>query len=261
VTWPSFWPAGREPVPARAGEGDEMTFGSLFAGIGGFDLGFEQAGLTCSWQVEINEFCRKVLAKHWPTVRRHDDVRTFTDGRDPAEWSVDVIAGGFPCKQTSTAAAVHGRRVGLAGKDSGLWANMLAIVRWIEPRFVVVENPPSEWLAEVSRGLAGAGYRVSRVPVSADGVGAPHLRRRMFLVADHHRTGLPESWATGPSAAECGPRGADHRDTWLSSLPGVLRVDDGIPGGLDRRERIQAVGNSIVPLCAEIIGRRLAFMK
>lgn len=76
-----------------------MTFGSLFAGIGGFDLGFERAGLQCKWQVEINEFCRKVLAKHWPDVRRHDDVRTFPPAGD--EWRVDVICGGFPCQDAA----------------------------------------------------------------------------------------------------------------------------------------------------------------
>lgn len=69
-----------------------LTFGSLFAGIGGFDLGFERAGMECKWQVEIDPFCQKVLSKHWPDVRRHDDVRTFPpDG----VWNVDVIWAGF----------------------------------------------------------------------------------------------------------------------------------------------------------------------
>jgi len=66
-----------------------LTFGSLFAGIGGFDLGLEMAGMVCKWQVEIDDYASRVLAKHWPNVARHDDVRTFpTAERD---WSVDLI--------------------------------------------------------------------------------------------------------------------------------------------------------------------------
>lgn len=72
-----------------------MTFGSLFAGIGGFDLGLEMAGMECKWQVEIDPYARRVLEKHWPNVRRHDDVRTFPVG-SVDEWRVDLICGGFP---------------------------------------------------------------------------------------------------------------------------------------------------------------------
>ncbi len=74
-----------------------FTFGSLFAGIGGFDLGFERAGMTCAWQVEIDDYANRVLEKHWPDVRRWRDVRTFPP--EPTnEWKVDVICGGFPGK-------------------------------------------------------------------------------------------------------------------------------------------------------------------
>ena len=69
-----------------------LTFGSLFAGIGGFDLGFERAGMVCKWQVEIEPYCQRVLEKHWPDVRRHDDIRTFPP-TNPDEWRVDVICG------------------------------------------------------------------------------------------------------------------------------------------------------------------------
>lgn len=77
-----------------------MTFGSLFAGFGGFDLGFERAGLRCVWQVENNEYCRRVLAKHWPGLRRPHDVRDFPPDDD---WYADVICGGFPCQDISIA--------------------------------------------------------------------------------------------------------------------------------------------------------------
>ena len=84
-----------------------MTFGSLFAGIGGMDLGLEWSGMTCKWQVEIDGYARRVLAKHWPNVPKHDDVRTFPPNE--GDWNVDVIAGGFPCQDISNA----GKRAGI----------------------------------------------------------------------------------------------------------------------------------------------------
>lgn len=236
-----------------------MTFLSLFSGIGGLDLGLERAGLRCVGQVEINEFCRRVLAKHWPTVRRHDDVRTLTDG-NPDDWRADVVAGGFPCKQTSRAAAIHGRRVGLRGGDSGLWYAMLDIVRWVNPRYVVVENPASEWLAEVQRGLEEVGYRTEKLDRSAAGAGAPHLRRRVFVVANRHQSGLPLAGPSRPPADDGEQGRGTDRNAWLSSLPGVVRVDDGVPGGLDRRERITAIGNAVVPAVGEQVGKLLLQM-
>ena len=79
-----------------------MTFGSLFAGIGGFDLGLERAGMECRWQVEIDAYASKVLAKHWPGVQRWADVRTFPAG-DSSQWQVDLICAGVPCQPVSHA--------------------------------------------------------------------------------------------------------------------------------------------------------------
>lgn len=236
-----------------------MTFGSLFAGIGGFDLGFERAGLVCKWQVEIDEFCRRVLAKHWPDVRRHDDVRTFPHS-DPGGWSVDVVCGGFPCKQTSTIAAVHGRRAGLAGKDSRLWFEMLRVVRLVRPSWVVVENVggATAWASTISDGLAGAGYRVPvQCEVSAEALGAPHRRRRVFWITNRDESGSSLARLSDSLQADGEPGRAADGNAWLSSLPGTLRVADGVPGGVDRRERIHALGNAVVPAVAEFIGRGL----
>src|SRR4029450_2592075 len=111
-----------------------LTFGSLFAGIGGFDLGLERAGLTCRWQVEIDPFCRKVLAKHWPDVTRYADIREL-DGRtvDP----VDVLCGGFPCQPHSLA----GKRGGSAD-ERDLWREFARVIREVGPRWVLAENVP-----------------------------------------------------------------------------------------------------------------------
>src|SRR6185312_32662 len=108
-----------------------MTVGSLFAGIGGFDLGFERAGFEIKWQVEIDPFCRAVLAKHWPDVRRYEDVRTVGAELE----RVDVVCGGFPCQDISFA----GDGAGLDGERSGLWREFSRLIGELRPRYVVVE--------------------------------------------------------------------------------------------------------------------------
>ena len=156
-----------------------MTFGSLFAGIGGLDLGFEWAGFTPVWQVELNPFCRAVLAKHWPDVQRFDDVRTV--GAHNLE-PVDVIVGGFPCQDVSDA----GLRAGIDGERSGLWREFARVVRELRPRIVVVENVSGllvRGMGRVLGDLADLGYDAEWVRVRASDVGAPHRRGRIFIVA------------------------------------------------------------------------------
>ena len=109
-----------------------MRFGSLFAGIGGLDLGLERAGMECAWQVEIDDYCTRVLAKHWPDVPKYKDVCDV--GKQNLE-PVDLIAGGFPCQPHSVA----GKRKG-AEDDRNLWPEYLRIVREVKPRYVLGEN-------------------------------------------------------------------------------------------------------------------------
>ncbi len=239
------------------------TVGSLFAGIGGLDLGFERCGFEIAWQVEIDPFCRAVLARHWPNVPRYGDIRECGVQNLP---SVDILIGGFPCKQTSRAAAIHRRRTGLNGSDSGLWKEMLRIVREMRPRVVLVENPASPWLSEVSHDLAGAGYNVPKPRcVSAASIGAPHLRRRMFIVAYADGTRLASAWLSESSETDSQSWGTSNRNAWLLSLAGVYRVADGLSSGLDgrartrsnRRARLTALGNAVVPAVAEVVAQRV----
>lgn len=169
------------------------TVGSLFSGIGGFDLGFEQAGFDVKWQVEIDPFCRRVLAKHWPDVRRHDDVKTFPPTK-AEDWRVDVIIGGFPCQDVSVAGSRKGIGV---GTRSGLWSEFARIVALLRPRFVVVENTPGllapfrhkgKFVAPAAIGrvlgeLSEMGLDAEWAVVPASAFGAPHRRERVFIVA------------------------------------------------------------------------------
>ena len=111
-----------------------VVFGSLFAGIGGFDLGFENAGMSCAWQVELNKSCQAIL-------RSHFQAEVFTDVRKTGRHNlkpVNLICGGFPCQDMSIA----GSRKGLAGKQSGLWFEMHRVLTELHPTWVVIENVP-----------------------------------------------------------------------------------------------------------------------
>jgi DNA (cytosine-5)-methyltransferase 1 len=167
----------------------QTTFGSLFSGAGGFELGLESAGLSCRWQVEIDPTARDVLAKHWPDVLKREDVRECGKrnlGR------VDVVCGGFPCQDLSVA----GKREGLGGDRSGLWWNMLRIVNELRPDYVVWENVPGLLSSDggrdferVIRSLGECGYFGCTRILDARHFGVPQRRRRVFGVFARGRFG------------------------------------------------------------------------
>ena len=155
-----------------------LTFGSLFAGIGGFDLGFERAGMVCKWQVEIDDYANRVLAKHWPSVHRERDIRET--GPHNLEY-VDVICGGFPCQDISYA----GLGAGLDGARSGLFFEAIRLVRELRPQFVVLENVAAlltRGLDRVLGTLAEIGFDAEWHCIPAAAVGAPHIRDRVFVL-------------------------------------------------------------------------------
>ena len=158
-----------------------FTLGSLFAGIGGIDLGFEATGqFETKWQVEIDEHANKVLSKHWPSVARWKNVTTFPP-RPVSDWQCDVIAGGFPCQDLSFA----GRGAGLAGERSGLFHEIIRVARIIRPRAIVLENVAALYvrgLDVVLGELAEIGYDAEWHCISAASVGAPHRRDRVFII-------------------------------------------------------------------------------
>jgi DNA (cytosine-5)-methyltransferase 1 len=262
-----------------------LTIGSLFSGIGGLELGLEMAGLgPVKWQCEVDPFCREVLAKHWPEVLRFEDVTRPRDYPD-----VDLLCGGFPCQDVSSA----GARRGLGGPKSSLWWHYADVIRKVGPRFVVVENVASGarlWLPHVRHQLHVLGYRTRALAISAADVGAPHLRRRIFVVAHSRGEQLREQPRRGSGARrqgtsltsvarkDGGPHGDADRDgesafaehgevagvrslasrasPWAAP-PEFRGVDDGVSCRVDR---LRALGNAVVPQCAEAIGRVIVGM-
>ena len=191
-----------------------MKIGSLFSGIGGLELGLESAGVGHTlWQVEAEAFPRSILARHWPGADRSVcDVR-LAGSHNLAP--VEVICGGFPCQDISTA----GLGAGLDGRKSGLWFEYARILREVRPRFVVVENVASllvRGLDRVLGSLAELGYDAEWSTLSAAEVGAPHLRRRLFIIG----------WL--PNAERQPRRTQPRREIW-SGRAGAALV--GVDGG------------------------------
>jgi DNA-cytosine methyltransferase len=158
-----------------------ITVGSLFSGIGGIDLGLERTGgFKTMWFSEIDAYASAVLKKHWPNVPNHGDITRI-------DWNgierPDMLCGGFPCQDISIA----GKGKGIT-KDtrSGLWFEFAKAIRILRPRYVLVENVAeilSNGLTIVLGDLAEAGYDAEWKIISAAEIGAPHTRKRVFVLA------------------------------------------------------------------------------
>jgi DNA (cytosine-5)-methyltransferase 1 len=232
-----------------------LTIGSLFSGIGGLELGLERAGVGHTvWQVEQSEYCRAVLAKHWPDATRYEDVRNVGSHNLAA---VDVVCGGFPCQDISQ----QGRRAGMDGRRSGLWREFARIVRELRPHYIVVENVArllADGMGRVLGDLAESGFDAEWDCIPASALGAPHERDRVFILAYDRRERSEGISAWPLSRVARVPRFEDVRRfedlAGRSDLPEPLvrRAGDGIPGGVDATN---ALGNAVVPQVAEVVGR------
>ena len=252
----------------------------LFSGIGGFSLGLERTGgfETVAF-CEIDPFCRRVLKKHWPEVPQYDDVRILTADRLAADGiSVDVICGGFPCQDISSA----GYKVGIGGARSGLWGEYARLIREVRPAFVVVENVAamlSRGLDRVLGDLASLRYDAEWDGIPASAVGADHDRDRLWLIAYPHGYGqsacpqhdeacrLPANDDASHPERRVIPLGVhlararreqqslSWNRVWAGeNSPMGMGMDDGVSQRLDR---LRALGNAVVPQIPELIGNAI----
>jgi DNA (cytosine-5)-methyltransferase 1 len=270
-----------------------MRVGSLFAGIGGFDLAARNVGWSTAWYSEIDPYACRVMQKHFPDAVNLGDITTITN--PPA---VDVLCGGFPCQDISYA----GDGAGIAvGTRSGLWIEYARIIAEVRPRWVVAENVSAlrtRGLGRVLRDLDALGYDTEWHCIPAAAVGAPHLRDRVWIVA--HATGQREReqdnkanafhaegharmvaggnrHAVADASGKRGPRLVTRENLGIAGPWGVCsaeavlggdpfergnrwpqpllrRMDDGLSSRMDR---LRCVGNAIVPQVAEIIFRAI----
>lgn len=229
-----------------------MRYGSLFSGIGGMDLGLDRAGMECAWQVEIDEWCRKVLTKHWPDVPKYGDIKELSgEELEP----VDLIAGGFPCQPVSVSGYRHGNR-----DERWLWPAFARILRCLRPEYALVENVPGlldRGMGEVLGDLAEAGYDAEWASIPAAAFGAPHLRHRIFILAHRDGERIKGCW-TGQIQRVAG-------FSWSEGVRGIedLQGRPDLPEPLVRRmvdglsRRVDGLGNAVVPQVAEFIGKRI----
>ncbi|WP_373426013.1 DNA cytosine methyltransferase [Microbacterium sp. W4I20] len=242
-----------------------MNVLSLFSGIGGIELGLERAGMTTVGQVEIDPWCRDVLAKHWPDVPQHEDVTTA-----PAWWlsqprpAVHVVCGGFPCQPFS----LGGKQKGM-NDERWMWPAFEAVIRTVRPRYVLVENVSAlvrdgrAW-GTVLADLHTLGFDAEWATLHASDFGAPTPRERVYLVAypagidGQPRDRMGESRIGRTPLAARGLSGLDAHSQrraareWLDREPRVDRLANGIPRQVDR---LRGIGNAVVPAAAERIGR------
>jgi len=257
----------------------------LFSGIGGFSLGLERAGgfETVAF-CEIEPYCRAVLKKHWPGVKQYDDVRNLTaDTLRRDGIGVDVICGGFPCQDLSTA----GNQAGMDGTRSGLWSEIARLMGELRPRYAIVENVtalldgPIEqrggWFGRVLGDLAAIGYDAEWHSIRASDFGVPQSRPRVWVVAH----------STRPSSKPIFHKNSEHVERYRAWLDATSRdnadIDDqdrgacavsvlgnvewsAVPnrerGGNNERlsaglDRYKALGNAVVPQIPEMIGRAI----
>lgn len=262
-----------------------MRHGSLFSGIGGFDLAAEWMGWENIFQVEWDSFCQKVLTKNFPNVERYGDIKEF-DGTKYRGF-IDVISGGFPCQPFSYA----GKRKGKSD-DRYLWPQMLRVIREIKPAFIVGENvgglismENGKTLDRILSDLGNEGYTTEQFIIPACAIGAWHRRDRIWIIANSNGSGgsrlpaneidrcsgnnggeitkilqnVPNSNSQGlqgwdsKKLSECREQGIirqrdsqNNRPDWKSE-PSVGRVANGIPNRVDR---LKGLGNAIVPQVA-----------
>lgn len=242
----------------------------LFSGIGGFSLGLERTGgfETVAF-CEIEEFPRKVLAKHWPEVPCYHDVRELTAetlSRDGI--AVDVITGGFPCQDISIA----GKKAGIGeGTRSGLWSEIIRLVSELRPQFIIVENVsnllrgPSErpggWFGRVLSDLAECGYDAEWRNIPAWAVGLPHRRERVWIIAHSPEIRFASEFFKG-----CSQKSHEARQAGASLLPPYHVRMGGAPDSFTLRESdgfstfmgcINSLGNAVVPQIPELIGNAI----
>ena len=237
----------------------------LFSGIGGFSLGLERAGMETVAFCEFEPHAQKILNKHWPDVPIHDDVRTL-DAK-PYRGSIDVVCGGFPCQDLSSA----GKRKGFNGERSSLYTEMLRIIGECGPRYAIFENvtdlligESGRWFGQFLYDLAKVGYDAEWHCISGSAVGTAHHRDRVWVIAYPHcpeRKGLDFQKSSFTYSEES--RGREFARAVDAAIPADDYTRnrphfDEIPEELELvRGDLKGYGNAVIPDIPEIIGRAI----
>lgn len=235
---------------------NKLTVGSLFSGIGGFDLGLYWAGgFETIWMVEIDEFCQKVLRKHaptyWPNAKFYKDIKNVSKEN---LISPDVIVGGFPCQPFSQAGKQRGK-----ADDRYLWPEMLRIIRELSPRWIIGENVAGFINMELENAftdLEAEGYQVEAFVLPANAVELPHRRDRIWIMAYSDKGRWTWKNQTQNKKPICNVTERQPIAGRRELESDICRTLNGVSAKLDTN-RLAALGNSVVPQIPEILGRMI----
>ncbi|MTI61851.1 MAG: DNA cytosine methyltransferase [Firmicutes bacterium] len=238
-----------------------MEFGSLFAGIGGIDLGFERAGMKCIWQIEKDEFCQKVLQKHWTDIPKYGDIYGV---RGDELGAAELVTGGFPCQPFSLAGKREGEKDGRY-----LWPEMLRIIENISPKWIVAENvggilsiDGGNTINAICASLEAIGYEKPAIfDFAADAFGLSTMERHIWIVAKANGKRRKRGEKKKDTEARQKQRefqGAYSGECDRSDLSQTrfCRVSERVSDKVDR-DRLKSLGNAVIPQMAEWIGRRI----
>lgn len=228
-----------------------MTHGSLFSGIGGFELGAQMNNIPTLWNCEIETFQRSILKQVFPNTKQYEDIEKLSN---PAY--VDIISGGFPCQDISIAR----KGVGITGSRSGLWNEMYRIVREVRPKYVLIENSPMlliRGFEQVLCDLSEIGYYAEWKCIQNKVFGFPHNRERLYCIAyDSYQIRREKIYNEGtifnPKSRSFEIQGGKFSrmscsSFWTEDYSEFLRMDDGISYNV---HRLEAIGNAVNPVVA-----------
>jgi DNA (cytosine-5)-methyltransferase 1 len=249
----------------------------LFSGIGGFSLGLERAGMETVAFCEIEPFCQKVLKKHWAHIPIYNDVTKLTKEvlENDGIREIDIITGGFPCQDLSSA----GQRAGIIeGSRSSLWGEVKRLISEIRPKYAIMENVTNllagesgAWFGKLLSDLESVGYDAEWHCIRAARVGLPHARDRVWIIAYPSQDRREKSIFEGDSPLKGNlgeqqffnsnfervvawvERQGEEQNS-LRDKPMYNRSDDGFFSAMDR---VGACGNAVVPQIPEIIGKAI----
>lgn len=238
---------------------DKLILGSLFAGVGGFELGAKLQGIETAFSVEIGEFNQQILKKHFPNTEIYGDIREFNGSK--YKGGVNVVSGGFPCQDISTSNTKGAQ--GISGERSGLWSEMFRVIREVRPKYVVIENSSAltfRGLEQVLCDLSEIGYDAEWQCISGYPFGLAHKRERIYIIAYPMPVGRGKNNGEYSILRKVLQREASRQEF----IPGVSQRYDGrsdfksvrVVNDFSKRmdkDRVRAMGNAVIPVIASYI--------
>jgi len=226
-----------------------LTHGSLFTGIGGFEEGAKLAGIETLWSCEFEPFQRSILKRHYKESKQYEDIRTAV-----IRERVNIISGGFPCQDISVA----GKMEGIRGGRSGLWSEMFRVIRNLRPEYVIIENSPALLIRGFERVLCDLSqlrYNAEWQVISNVAFGYPHKRKRLYVIAHPHEIRLQSDICPNGDFESVFKKWSSNQDDGYSLSKRIYEIGQSEiirngNGFQSWTHRVGSVGNAVNPTVA-----------